>query len=495
MLAARTTTLRPRGIPAFAALALLAAPPASRAQEDTGGLAPPESQSPVPGPTTAQPATGTGLLERPNLLGDMGGLRSALARVGVSLGLSETSEVFGNPAGGSRTGAAYDGLTIISLGLDTEAALGWKGGTFNVSAFQIHGRNLSADTLYSLQTASGIEAQRATRVWELWYMQHLANGLIDVKIGQQSLDTEFMTSAGSSLFINTAMGWPILPSVDLYGGGPAYPLASLGVRVRAQPTENLTVLGGVFDDNPPDGPFFDDSQVRGAAQSGTAFHLGTGALVIGEVQYALNPPPAGDTSGPSKPPSGLPGLYKIGFWYDSARFPSYSRDPSGLPLASPYSNGRYAFLPSNFSIYAVMDQMIWRPRADAARAVGVFARIMGAPGDRNLVDLGVNAGMTLKAPFAGRDNNTVGVGYGFARLSPTAVASDRDTNFYAGRYPVRGSESFVELTYQAVLTPFLTVQPDLQYVWTPGGGVPNPLDPARRVGNETILGLRSTVIF
>ena len=105
------------------------------------------------------------------MLGDMWGLRTALAKYGISFALQETSEVLGNPSGGIRRGAAYDGLTQMALQMDTNRAFGWYGGTFNVSALQIHGRNLSADNLGTIQTSSGIEADRATRLWELWYQQ------------------------------------------------------------------------------------------------------------------------------------------------------------------------------------------------------------------------------------------------------------------------------------------------------------------------------------
>ncbi len=237
---------------------------------------------------TAPPAA-TGFWERSSLLGDPAGLRDALGKDGISFGLQETSEVFGNVSGGIHRGADYNGLTEMSLGIDTQKAFGWAGGTFNVSALQIHGRSLSADNLDTLQTASGIEAEPATRLWELWYQQAFLAGRVDVKLGQQSIDQEFMTSQVSALFINTVMGWPMIPSADLYAGGPAYPLSSLGVRLRARPTAALTVLAGVFDDNPPGGPFADDSQLRGAEAAGHAFNLNTGALWIAELQYADQP--------------------------------------------------------------------------------------------------------------------------------------------------------------------------------------------------------------
>ena len=88
------------------------------------------------------------------------------------------------------------------------------------------------------------------------------------------------------------MGWPMLPSVDLYAGGPAYPLSSLGVRLPApRGIGPFSILAGVFNDNPPGGSVQPTiQQVRGAEQSGTKFNFNTGALVIAELQYRLNQP-------------------------------------------------------------------------------------------------------------------------------------------------------------------------------------------------------------
>ena len=47
------------------------------------------------------------------------------------------------------------------------------------------------------------------------------------------------------------------------------------------------------------------------------------------------------------------------------------------------------------------------------------------------------------------------------------------------------------MTYKA---PF-PGQPDFQYVINPGGGLPNPRRPDRRIGDAAILGLRGTVTF
>lgn len=437
----------------------------------------------------------TNLRTRDRLLGDAGGVRTALGKYGISIGLQETSEIKGNVTGGVHQGADYNGLTEMSLGLDTGKAFGWQGRTFNVSALQIHGRSLSADNLLNIQTASGIEAERATRLWELWYDQSLLDGRMDIKIGQQSIDSEFMGSEGAGLFLNTMMGWPVVPSYDLYAGGPAYPLSSLGVRFRGQIGNNVTVLGGVFDDNPPGGPFDDDRQVRGAEQSGTKFNVNTGALFIAEVQYALNQPRLGQMARPGET-AGLPGIYKLGGWYDTASFPDQRFDTLGLSLADPNSTGNPRTRRGNWSIYGVADQMVWRPDPAGPRAVSIFARIMGAPGDRNFINFGLNAGVTLKAPLPGRDEDTFGIGYGLAAVSGAAGRLDKDTATYTGGYtPRRGTESFVEVTYQCQAAPWWTVQPDFQYVFMPGGGIANPNNPTQRIGNEAILGLRTNIVF
>jgi porin len=290
------------------------------------------------------------------------------------------------------------------------------------------------------------------------------------------------------------MGWPMLPSADLYAGGPAYPLSSLGVRLRAQPGGGFTALLGVFADNPPGGPFTDDGQLRGSTRWGGNFNLRTGALVVGEIQYALNQPGNGDLDYGAA--GGLPGTYKLGFWYDSAPFPDQQFDNTGLSLANPASTGIALMRWNNFSIYGVADQMVWQPSEGSPRSVSLFARLMGAPGDRNLINFSVNAGITLKAPFQGRDDDAVGIGIGIARVSGGAAAFDRSVTFFSGfASPVRTTETFIEVTYQYTVAPWWQLQPDFQYVFNPGGGILNPNDPTQRVHSETIFGLRNTITF
>ena len=424
----------------------------------------------------------TGFWTRQNMLGDIGGLRSVLAGYGVTLGLTETSEYLNNANGGLKRGGAYDGLTTMTLKLDTLKAFGLAGGTLNVSAVNVHGRNLSQNNLGSIQTASGIEADTGTRLWEAWYQQKFLDDALDIRAGQQSIDQEFMVSQYAGTFVNTMFGWPAVPSYDMPAGGPAYPLSALGVRLRAHLTDELTVLGGVYDGNPA-GTNVGDPQRANA--HGTNFNTHDGAMFIGELQYGVNQPSVGqlDTGGKN----GLPGTYKLGAWYNNEKFADQRYDADGLSLADPASSGNPAEHKGDYSVYAVADQMVWRKADDSPQALGVFARVMGAPGDRNLIGFSANAGVSLTAPFAGRDTDTVNLGMGYARVSNYASGLDAD----AGNRQRHG-ETYVEATYQYQLTPWWQLQPDIQYTLNPGAGQ-NPNDPTQRLGNTFVWGLRTNI--
>jgi porin len=72
---------------------------------------------------------------------------------------------------------------------------------------------------------------------------------------------------------------------------------------------------------------------------------------------------------------------------------------------------------------------------------------------------------------------------------------DADTAFFSDNplFPTRSSETVIELMYQAQLTPWWMLQPDLQYIFNPGGGVLNPDGTLRR--NALVIGVRSSLNF
>jgi porin len=459
------------------------------AQEE-GAPAPSETEPASPAPGATEPAANPhagGLFERDVLTGDWGGERSTLEAMGVQFGANLIAEVLSNPTGGVQTGAILEDRLELFLNLDLDKFAGWSGATFHVNAYQIGGTGLSRGDLgNNLLTVSNIEALPTTRLFDLWLQQQFANGAVSVRVGQLAADDEFFISQYAANFINSTFGWPAITMIDLPSGGPSYPLSTPGVRVSAAPTENLTLLGAVFNGDPA-GPGVGDPQKRDP--SGTNFELNDGVFVIGELAYAVNQ---------GKDDKGLPATYKFGGWYNSNSFPDLRFDTMGVSLASPASNGIPANHSGNFGFYGVMDQMLWRDADNSNHGVAAFFRISGAPADRNLVSFYVDGGINYLAPFQGRDNDVLGLAVAYAGVSNVASALNRDANFFSGvGRPVQNYEMAFELTYKAQIAPWWVLQPDFQFILHPAGNVSNPTDPTgvRPIPNAAVLGLRTTIAF
>ena len=370
--------------------------------------------------------------------------------------------------------------------MDTQRAFGWYGGLLNASGLEIYGGNLSEHTLQTLQTASGIEADPTVRLWELWYQQKLLDDKVDVKVGQQSLDQEFMVTQNGSYFVNTMFGWPMLPSADLPGGGPAYPLSALGVRVRAHVTDSVTVLAGVYNGSPVTSIFGDPQKNQRPRRQ-----LPDRTRRAGDRGIAIRLPLAEHDRATRRRGSARARLQdRLLVRQLAIRKPAMGERRH--LLANPASSGIPQVLYGDYSFYAVADQMIYRFPDDADRNINVFVRPMFTPiQDRNLINFSLNAGVTMHEPIFGRDDDTFGLGMGYTHVSTGQQAFNRETAYYnPGTYvPVRSNETFIEATYQYQANAWLQIQPDLQYVIYPGAGLANPNNPTKRIGNELVVRL------
>jgi porin len=367
-------------------------------------------------------------------------------------------------------------LTDLALTVDLKPYFNAPGTVF-ARAYQIHGRGLTANNIGNLGPVSGIEATRTTRLFELWYEAQLVDG-VQLRLGQQAAGTEFQISTAAQLFVNATFGWPNLPAIALPAGGPTYPLGTPGLRLKATPNDELMLLLGVYNGNPA-GPGAGDPQLRDA--SGTAFRINDGAFVIAEAQYH---PGNSDRTG----------TYRLGGWFNSERFPDQQFDTTGTSLANPASNGTPRQHRRNAGIYGIVDQPVLRGEDDEGGAT-VFARVMGAPSDRNLVDFYIDGGIAYAGPF-GRKDDRVGIGIGYTRIGAAARGLDADIAGFSGQpFPVRSAEIVVEVTYRLQLAPWWQLQPDFQYVINPGGGILNPNRPGQRLGDAAVFGLRTAVTF
>lgn len=427
--------------------------------------------------------------EQDTLTGDWGGARSALKDRGVTVGLNYIGETFGVLSGGIDRRTTYEGRVEFSIDADLQKLIGWTGSKTHVTVYQIHnsGHNVVENT-ESIADPSNIDALSTTRLFTAWFEQSFGDR-VSLRVGQLAADDEFFTSDTAGGLINGTFGWPGILASDTLHSGPAYPLAVPGARLKLTPTDDVTVLAAVFTGDPagPNCTASDDNNPQKCNRYGTAaFGLDGGSLWVGEVQYAVNQ---------GKQAVGLPGVYKFGAWYATANFleQHYGFNASGVQvsLADPTLAFNMADR-GNGGVYAIADQMVWR---GAASSVNLFVRGGAVPSDRNLVSYYVDGGVGIKGLLPGRADDTLTVGAAYAKISPAAVALDRDFLAFNGPpYAVRSAETLLEVSYAAQLAPWWIVQPDLQYIWHPSGGQ-NPDDPTLTLDHAFVAGIRSTIKF
>ncbi len=412
---------------------------------------------------------------RQTLLGDLGGARPALEDRGVTFGLADIEEVFADTSGGMRRGGAYDGATALSLALDLDTLAGWSGATVALAAAELRGHGLSQHDVGNLLTVSDIEARPETRLFDLYWEQSLADGALSLRAGQMSPADEFLASHYAANFLNASFAWPAIAGADLPGDDPVGLISTPGLRVRLA-GDRFSIQAGVFKGTASDG---------GPLEARAAESDGDGVLILAEAGYKIPPDDQGT----------LPASLKFGAWYHTAEFDDLHLDRYGQSLAFVTSAPPRRHQ-GDWGIYAGADRMLWHITDTPDGGIGGFLRLAGAPGDRNLIQVYADAGLTYKGALPGRPDDVLGLAVAYARIGQAATALDRDYREAYPEFPIRDAETVIELGYQLVIAPWWTLQPDCQYVIHPGGPAPDPGDPGLApIADALVVGLRSTVKF
>jgi porin len=418
------------------------------------------------------------------LLGNFWGERSKLEDEGFKLTSIYSAETFGNPIGGSRQGIIYEGLLDLELSLDLRKMTGWDG-EFHVSSYYPMGNSLSDNYTNDLFRVSDIDAYDTLLLFEAYYEQRFADGKVSLRVGQLSVDTEFVLSVDAANFLNTTYGLPAVLGSNLPVA--SYPFAAPGVRLQISPDEHWTFRAGIYAGDPAPDRFGDPNPNRTAStkydNSGTDFNIDSsdGFFNIDELVYNLNQD-AKDT--------GLPGTYKIGGWMDTGTFSDLRYDDKGVPLGSPNSDGHPRAVNGDYGFYGVVDQTVWQDKSDPNQPqnVGLFFRGGSAEPDRSLFDYYFDAGVVFNGLVPGRPSDTFGLAAAYGHISSVEQASVEDRNNLGGESEaIPDFEQNIELTYFAQIAKWWTVQPDLQVLIHPGGSSTIP--------NALVLGVRTTVTF
>ena len=366
-------------------------------------------------------------LSGPGLGGTWFGLRDALTQRGITPSISYTADVQGNVMGGLRRGSAYAGQLNADLTFDLGKLAGLDGLTFGISGNWASGTDLSADDIGNFFVVAQAFAGDRVRLYTLYLDQSLLEGRLDIKVGRFAPGDDFLSWPQYTFFVNIALNPAIFATQVNVPGFTAAPIGTWGGRVRAKPIETFTTTVGMF---------FSDPSRDLSNTGGIDFGLdvpGAGYLAMAEFAYLHN---QGEGAG------GMPGTYRFGGYYDSNRYPTFT-DPQ-------------TFRRGNWGVYLLADQIIYRDGPESQRALALFGALVAAPRQSiNTIPLFASGGVVYRGLLPRRPKDITG-------LAAYVGAFSRDL-------PGQSVETVLELTHTMPLTPWLTVQPDIQYIINPAG--------------------------
>jgi porin len=452
------------GAGAFALVSLLASTAAIAQQEKSPGAD--QGANGPPGAGTNAGAAQPAPKAPDTLLGDIGGVRSSLEDAGVKLIVGYKGEFAANVSGGERKDATEVGQVAFTGTFDMGKIAGIEGGTFQTTITYRHGPNLTTRAgLNVLQQVQEVYGRGQTwRLTEFWYQQVAADGHLVLKAGRipagdfNAVDCDTTNLSFCGAMIGNLVG-------DYWFN---YPISQWTGSVKVQ-NDNAYIKVGVNEDNRNnlDNAFFIS---RGGAK-GVMYHAETGWT-------------------PTFGNGNLPGHYKVGAYYTTAREPDVLLGVDHRPfaqtgLAALQREGQYG-------VYVSAQQQI-TGSATRDPISGVITRTRGlniafnaARTDPSTSELLDQQTLTLyyNAPFKGRDKDHVGLAIGRThyngRAARTLLLQTPGSEKPKDEYPA-------EVYYSAAVVPGLSLRPFAQYIVNPGG--------FSRATDVVILGTRVDVNF
>ena len=350
--------------------------------------------------------------------GDIGGVRTELAKAGLTFNMSYTMDWQGVWSGGVNNRASTRHLLDINLDWDL-SKIGLDGGRAFAAYNWADGRAMAENLGGDEHLISGIEARSLSQLAQLWYQQSFFDDRLRIKLGKIDVNAEFGFVNAASEFLTGDSG--LSPTFFFF---PTYPDAAMGAVAFVYPTDNLYAGFGFFDGSLSAG-------IRTGGYGPASLWRGDEYFYVGEA--GLTWETLGALGG---------GRLAAGAFYHTGSFATF---------AGGSDNGTGGF-------YAILEQQLIATNTDDASR-GLFAYIRGGTADEDvsLTAWSVGGGLSLRGTFPGRDSDSVSGLFSVAGTSNVAGSpADRD-------------EMVFEVNYRAQLTPWFSIRPTLQYLMNPGG--------------------------
>lgn len=362
----------------------------------------------------------------------------AVAPDAVELSLSYVADAVGTVEGGlAKRGRFLDNLDLAA-DLDLERLVQWRGASAHFDVLNNSG-GIPNDDAGTLQGVDNIEvASQRLRLFEAWVEQ--AWGDTSLRVGLYDLNSEFYANDSAGLLIAPAFGIGSEIAATGPNGPSIFPSTALGARFHASFGAGLFARAAIL--NAHAGVLGDPTGVD------TSFD--DGALLVAE--------------------GGLEGDRKLAFgvWrYTESQDDIRELDGLGNPVQRDAQGA-----------YFVYEQPL--NDSEGARATTAFLRAGVSDGDTTPFAGGWQAGLLIERVFAGRPDSALSLG-----VNQGVLSDGYRQNLVDLGAPMDDSELQFEITYSDKLLPFLSVQPDLQWVRNPGGD--------RSIDDALVAGLRVSV--
>jgi porin len=392
-----------------------------------------------------------------------------LLNEGILMRMRYVDAFAANLNGGLGQGADNSGVVILGSDFDLNRLAGVSGGQFHVSIAQLYGHELSTDQIGArTKVQTFYYPYKQFELTEVTYEQSAFNDVLNVVVGRANATGEFARSTYGCQFENVA-DCPF-ELTQLVGGFPGFPYVNWGGRVRVAPMPNTYVKVGAYQLNP-------------TRQHNTGFdwsidHRSTGYVVPVEAGWESNA-------------DGMPGHYKIGTWYNSADYTNPDLNTKGRVralfggAAAPIAGGRSG-------VYALGDQVVWRPEAGSNRGLALFASA-GVPFDSaEVYQFEATAGFVWKGPFAERPRDQIGFQVAMLELGRNEFKylNGLLTKAHSPSLLAR-SEALIEVNYGYQIMTGIVLSPVVQYLVNPDDV--NKSNALMAPGNALVLGLKLTV--
>lgn len=356
----------------------------------------------------------------------------------VDVGVSYTGDVVGVVDGGLRNRATYLDNANLVLDADLDRAIGWTGATLHMN-FLYNGGAMPNDDAGTLQGVDNIEvSSHRGRLFEAWIQQSFGDH--SVLVGLYDLNSEFYSNDSAGYLLAPAFGIGSEIASTGPNGPSIFPSTALAMRLALDfggPYARFAAL------NADAGVLGDDGGID------TSFR--EGALLIGEI---------GIESGRK---------IALGGW-------RYTRRQDDIRELDAFGAAQREVAQG---AYVLLEQPLNDP--DSARATSFFARAGVSDGETTAFKGGWQAGLTMLRVLESRPDSVLSFGVNQGVVSKGYKRNQLDLGV-----PTADAEFQLELTYADKLLPFLTVQPDLQYVANPSADrtTPDALVAALRVTLE-----------